>query len=126
MKISEIAPDANGCFMQIRLTMKDGAKRYVHENTHFFDRYKSCELSASNVKRSIKKKGSVFQIHLQATKPAFFTTAEVSGVAGIFDDNSFTLMPGVGEKLTFYPRKAGVTLAKIKNGFRVKHLRETY
>lgn len=126
LKIHDIAPETNGCFMQIRLTLKVGSKVHVHENTHFFDRYKSCELAVAKVKVAIEQKGKGFEIQLQATKPAFFTTAEVTDVAGVFDDNSITLMPGVLKKLIFHPRKAGVTLAEIKNGFKVKHLRETY
>lgn len=126
LKINEIAPERNECFMQIRLTLKDGSKTYVHENTHFFSRYKSCELAQSRIETMIKEKPDTFEVQVQASKPAFFVMLEIAGVPGIFNDNSFTLMPDKIKKLTFTPRREHVTLTDIKQGLTVKHLRDTY
>jgi beta-mannosidase len=75
---------------------------------------------------SVSKKGAGFELRLNADRPAFFTTVNIEGVPGIFDDNSLTLMPGKERKLTFLPRKTPVNLTQVKRGLKVKHLRETY
>ena len=126
LKIADIAPESNGCFMQTRLSLRVGSQTRVHENTHFFARYKHCELARSKIKVSVSKKGAGFELRLNADRPAFFTTVNIEGVPGIFDDNSLTLMPGKERKLTFLPRKTPVNLTQVKRGLKVKHLRETY
>ena len=125
-KIVDITPEVNGCFMQIRLSLRVGSRTRVHENTHFFDHFKRCELANAKIRSSVSMNNDVFEVQLKTDRPAFFTTVTVDGIPGIFEDNSVTLMPGKDKKLTFTPRKPGVTLAQIRHHLKVKHLRETY
>ena len=67
-----------------------------------------------------------FRVTLSTDKPVFFTWANVKGIPGEFDDNSFTLLPDRPRTLTFVPKAAAVTAADFKRAFSVTHLRETY
>lgn len=125
-KIDSLAIKRDECFMNISLKIKEGKTIYTHENTHFFARYKNCELADAKISVSVIEKGEKFELRLKTTKPAFFVTAEVIGIPGVFDDNSFTLMPSKVKTISFNPRKNKVSLTAIKKGIKIKHLRETY
>lgn len=125
-KIESLTADRNACFMQLHLSLKSGTKKLTHENTHFFKAYKACELASSKINTSIIQKDAQFQVRLKSTKPAFFVHCETIGISGIFDDNSFTLLPNEVKTITYSPRESGMNLSRFKRAFKIKHLRETY
>lgn len=59
--------------------------------------YRSFELPEANVKVSVDG----FKVALESDKPAFWVWLNLRGVAGEFDDNAITLLPGEGRVLTF-------------------------
>ena len=63
--------------------------------------------------------------------PAFYVSLSAAGIAGKFDDNCFTLLPGSPRALTFTPSAPGggarpVTAAELGGALSVTHLRDTY
>ena len=91
-------------------------------NEWLFDYYKAYELAETKV----AAKFDGFRVTLSTEKPAFFVWANVKGIAGEFDDNSFTLVPGRPRTITFTPKTSGVTAADFRKAFSVTHLKETY
>ena len=91
-------------------------------NDWLFDYYKAYDLAKATVEASF----GGFRVTLSTDKPVFFAWANVKGIPGEFDDNSFTLLPDRPRTLTFVPKAAAVTVADFKRAFSVTHLRETY
>jgi beta-mannosidase len=63
----------------------------------------------------------VHQITLSTDKPAFFVWANVRGVCGEFDDNSFTLLPGKPKTIRFMPKQL-VAPDEFRNALSVTRL----
>ena len=59
--------------------------------------YRSFELPKANIKVSVDG----FKVALESDKPAFWVWLNLRGVAGEFDDNAMTLLPGEKRVLTF-------------------------
>jgi len=129
-KSVELAPDSStdvGAFAQrgsqgtasptfLVLTLK--TKFGTYQNDWHFGFYKDMPLENVELKMENVKCGSedgTFAINLSTDKPAFFVWANVKGVAGEFDDNCITLLPGRPRTLTFRgDRKGPVTLSHLK------------
>lgn len=62
------------------------------------------------------------EIKTKTDKPAFFVWANVNGVKGEFDDDSFTLLPGCPKTLHFTPKQS-VKPDEFKMALSVTHLR---
>lgn len=124
-KIAEIAPRPTACFLQLTLHTTAGGQVQIHENTHFFARFKACDLAAADIRVRLASVAEGFEFTLEANQPAFFVTLDTPGIAGVFSDNSFTLMPGRAHRVVFRPRQEGVTLALLKNCSTLSHLRDT-
>ena len=129
LRVGSFVEEPSACFMQLTLCLTDETgQKHLHENTHFFTRFKACELAAARVGTKVARtKDGAFVVDLTTDQPAFFVMAEVAGISGIFDDNSITLLPGkAGRRLLFTPRQEGVRIADIRAGLAVKHLQQTY
>ena len=80
-------------FLHLTLTTAQGISR----NDWHFGYYKDMPLAAAKIEAKVD--GDTLAI--SSDKPAFFVWANVKGVRGEFDDNSFTLLPGRSRKLSF-------------------------
>ena len=97
------------------------AKDVLVCNDWMFGYYKEFDLADASVTATFDG----FKVTLSADKPAFFVWANVKGICGEFDDNSFTLLPGRPKTLTFSP-KGRISQDEFQKGFSTTHLRLTY
>ena len=115
--------ELNGRFAKLRLNARDeNGNVYVDDNEIIPKRWKCLELEKAKIDVAFDG----FKVTLSANLPTFFTWAEVRGIRGEFDDNSFTLLPGEAKILTFRPKDADATAEDFRKAFSVTHLRETY
>lgn len=120
------AGDAERRFLDITLTAKLGTTTEVHRNQHFFARFKACEIVPATLRSAVTAlAGGRFQVRLESDKPALWAWANATGIAGEFDDNCVSVLPGRPLDLVFTPRQP-VTLAAFTSALEVKHLRQTY
>ncbi|MDA3961269.1 MAG: glycoside hydrolase family 2 protein [Planctomycetota bacterium] len=112
--------------LQVELSVKAGKRTERHSNTHFLAKYKACELARAKIRSKVVagKAGPVLE--LSADKPAFFVTATASGIAGTFDDNSVTLLPGETVRLNFRPKGGPVSASALAKSLRIEDLRGSY
>ena len=115
-------------FVSMVLMAEVGGENIVHRNEWFFATFKASPVADAAVEvASLEKFGdSGFCITLATDKPAFFVWANVKGIRGEFDDNSFTLLPGEPRTLVFTPKDRGVTQEAFRKALSVSHLRQTY
>ena len=118
------AEERKGRFISMSLCSGDQTCR----NDWFFAPFKACPLEKATVTigRATSPHAAAFQVTLTTDKPAFFVWANVRGIQGEFDDNSFTLLPGEPRTLTFKPRDPKTTFDDFRKSLTVKHIRETY
>ena len=109
---------AAGNFLVLRLRTADGE----FTNEWLSDRYKDHDLAAAKIDVAFDG----LKVTLTTDRPAFFVWANVKGIRGEFDDNSFTLLPGRPKTLTFAAKENGLTPEKLRAAFSLTHLRETY
>ena len=86
-------------FLHLTLSAAQGVSR----NDWHFGYYKDMPLAAAKIEAKVE--GNT--IAISADKPVFFVWANVKGVRGEFDDNSFTLLPGRPRTLRFDGRLDG-------------------
>jgi beta-mannosidase len=94
-------------------------------NTHFFTEYKKCDLPQARIRTRVARDGAAYRVTLTSDKPAFFVAVNTTGIAGEFDDNGVTLLPGRPRTLRFVPQQP-VTPAQFQRALTVNHLRGTY
>ena len=121
-KIAELAPRPEGCFLQLTLRADDGRQARVHENTHFFARFKACDLAASDIRVRVTRVADGFAFAVEADRPAFFVTLDTPGLDGCFSDNSFTLIPDKVKHIVFRPRREKTNLVMLRQGAQLRHL----
>jgi beta-mannosidase len=120
-KVSNLIANPSDGFLALTL-QADGQS---FRNEHFFCEYKKCELARANVTAAVQEKAGKLSVTLSTDKPAFYVTLNADSLAGEWDDNAFTLLPGQKRTLTLSP-KGPVTLAQLKKSLTVRHLRQTY
>ena len=98
------------------LTLK--TSRGLAMNDYFFTEYRNCRLEESHVRVAIDG----FRVSLVSDRPAFFVWADAVGCHGEFDDNSFTLLPGISKTIRFRPKEGTVTPERFRTAFRLTHL----
>ena len=101
-------------FVVTRLETADG----THVNDRLFAPYREASLAPAKVK--VRTDGC--RVVLEADRPAFFVWANVRGIRGEFDDNSFTLLPGRPKTIVFTPKDEGVTPAAFRAALSVRQL----
>ena len=114
-------PDRGTRFLQLALQATAGGETFRHVNTHVFTEYKRCTLAKATVRTTVDG----FRVTVSSDKPALFVQLNADGIAGEFDDNSLTLLPGRPVTLTFAP-KGAVDAAAFAKAVSVLHLRATY
>lgn len=125
IKLENLKCDLENAFMFIETIAKGGGGTLIHDNTHFFKPYKSCEFRKSKINCEISQDKNGLAVELSAEKPAFFVNLETPGIKGIFADNCVTVLPGRKVKLAF-AAKQKFTKAQLEKSLKVKHLAETY
>ena len=108
-------------FLQVSLTAQVGGETFTHVNTHVFTEYKRCALAAATVTATVQG----FTVTLATDRPALFVQVNADDLAGEFDDNSLTLLPGQPRTLTFTP-KGAIDQAAFAKSVSVLHLKATY
>ena len=104
--------ERSGRFLALEL---EGAPR----NDFFFAPFKDAPLADATVSAAFDG----FRVTLSTDAPAFFVWANVEGIRGEFDDNSFTLLPGEPRTLVFSPKDAAVAPVAFRRAFSLTHLR---
>lgn len=120
------AADRRSRFLAMELDARVGTARERHRNQFFFARAKTCELPKATVTSAVTAlPDGRLRVRLEADKPALWAWAEVAGIAGEFDDDSITLLPGRPVEIAFTPAKP-VGADAIAKALTVRHLRQTY
>lgn len=91
-------------------------------NEWFFDEFRNLPLAAANVKADVAEEGGKWTVTLKTDKPAFFVWANAYKIAGEFNDNSITLLPGETKKLVFEPWDKTTTFADFRKALSVNTL----
>ena len=113
-------------FLEVVLTADVDGQTVKHRNEWFFHFFKRHELGNAVVDAIPVDRNGKWTVILTTDKPAFFVWANVSGMRGEFDNNSFALFPGRPVTLTFTPKDATATFSEFARALTVKHLRQTY
>ncbi len=103
--------ERSGRFLALEM---DGAPR----NDYFFATFKDAPIPAATVTTAFDG----FRVTLSTDAPAFFVWANVEGIRGEFDDNSFTLLPGEPRTLVFFPKDASTTPDAFRHAFSLTHI----
>ena len=113
-------------FLEVVLTAQLDDQTAKHRNEWYFNFFKACPLGDALVDAIPAERNGRWTVTLTTDKPAFFVWANVSGIRGEFNDNSFTLFPGRPVTLTFTPKDSTATFPDFAKALTVKHLRQTY
>ncbi len=119
--VSELAPRPAEVFLSVALT----ANGVTAGNELFFTEPKRCSLARAVIKTEIRAAEKGYSVRLSSSAPAFHVSLSADGVPGEFDDNFFTLLPGIPRTLLFTPRKP-VQKESVMQAVAVRHLRDTY
>ena len=113
-------PDTESFFV-IHTHADSSIGSFTHENTFFIKPYKAFELPLCNIKAEIKSLKDNFEITLETDKPAFFVTLDAPGTDGLFNDNSFTLLPDRKKVVKFSSNK-NISSDDLKKILTIEHL----
>ncbi|KAL0483332.1 beta-mannosidase, partial [Acrasis kona] len=110
----------NECALRLVVSNKNG--EVLCENFFFPSALKNVELLVPDLKLSAVKKSDQFLIQLVSNVVTPFVFVDFDGeIDGLFDDNSFLMVPGVVKHLTFTCRD--VSCAKLSEQELIKHLK---
>nr|WP_234698885.1 glycoside hydrolase family 2 protein [Poriferisphaera corsica] len=126
--IKRLLNDPQDGFLHMRLYEENGRgveRSLIHENTHFFSKFKECDLPEVKVEAVVKDCNGEIGIELKADHPAFFVHLDTGPLKGSFEDSSFTLLPD-RKRLVFFNTREKVSVSDMQKYLRVMHLRDTY
>lgn len=109
-------------FFVIRTDAESELGSFSHENSFFRKPYKAFDLPECTIKTAVKAVKNAFEITLESDKPAFFVMLDAPGAGGVFDDNSFIMLPGMKKKVRFFPEK-NISAEELKKILTIEHLR---
>ncbi|MEM9157588.1 MAG: glycoside hydrolase family 2 protein [Verrucomicrobiota bacterium] len=122
LKIDEWTDSPEGTFLSMALETEEG----LCDNTHFFAKYKTCEIEKAEISVSAAEIEGELVARVSTDKPAFFVSVDAEGISGEFDQNGFTLLPGEDRELVFRAKEEGVSADSLKGAIKVRDLRGTY
>ncbi len=101
------------------------------DNELFLIEPKRCAIARAKVAASVTETNNGLAVRLSTDAPAFYVSLSAAGIAGEFDDNCFTLLPGSPRVLRFTPSAPGgvgrsVTASQLGGALSVMHLRDTW
>jgi len=128
-KLEALTGEPDRCFLLATLVL--GGERIASEL--FLTEPKRCELGDAAVRADVISgepdtaagQGTGLTVRLSTDLPAFHVSADPGDIAGEFDDNCFTLMPGRPRTIRFNSRER-VTRPAFRRTLVVRHLRATY
>lgn len=123
--VEEFGEDLATKFAALELRATVGGRPIVARNDWFFAPFKDMPLAKAKVNAVVKADGGEWTVALSTDKPAFFVWANVKGVRGEFDDNSFTLLPQEPRTLHF-KAKGKVSEEEFRRALSVMHLADTF
>lgn len=113
-------------FLDLRLVGTVAGRREEHRNQHFFARYKAFSLPMATITRSVTAlSDGRLRVRLESDRPALWTWLDAGAIAGEFDDNSVTVLPGRSLDLIFSPA-IPVSCRDFTAELTIRHLRQTY
>ena len=121
-KLDELTDRPEATFLELRV---DGPGGVLARNTHFFAPYKRCYLPDAKVLAAPRVAGDTLTVTLSTDAPAFFVSVDAPNLAGSFEDNCLTLLPGAPVALRFTPAPGSATPASTL-ALTLNHLRATY
>jgi len=127
-RLASLTPVPERSFLLLTLE----AEGEVVTSELFFTEYKRCEIAKATVRAEVAAHagGRGISVSLTTDAPAFFVSLDAEGIAGEFEDNCFTLVPGAPRVVGFAPRGFGSrgrpSLAEFRRALSVRHLRDTY
>ena len=119
--LAAFAPSPEAGFLH--LTLECAGETSV--GSLFLTEPKRCPVPRAVVRTGVVEKKDGFAVRLSTDKPAFFVAVGVGDIPGTFDDNCFTLLPGVPRELRFTP-SGKATLDEVRRSLSVMHLRDTW
>lgn len=112
---------ADETFFLIRTAAETEQGTFSHENTFLCKPYKAFELPDCNIKTKIETAKDYFEITVETDKPAFFVMLDAGDIEGVFDDNSFTLVPGTAKNVKFFTT-AKISANELQKIISIKYL----
>jgi beta-mannosidase len=95
------------------------------DNDWFPAPYKRCALQKVAIRPAVHRGDSGLVVELVTDFPAFFVTLSAEGLAGRFEDNGFTLVPGNPRRVRFLTQEDR-SPEDLRRNLRIRHLRDTY
>ena len=112
-------------FLVIDIAADDSAVK-TYQSCYFFGYPKDCNFEPAEVKMEAKEEKGQWIVTLSTDKPAFGVWVNASRIAGEFDDNHLTLLPGNPRTLVFKPLDGATRFADFVQSLTVRHVRQTY
>jgi len=120
-RVADFVAQPEDGFLFLKLEV-DGT---VFFNEHFFCATKRCELESAGIAIKAGAVPGGFAVTLAADVPAFYVSLQAAGIAGEFDDNMLTLIPGEPRTIVFTPKEK-TTVAAFRAALSARHLRQVY
>ena len=128
VKLGEMAETAfgdiarrRGSFLHLELSARgaDGAVDHA-VNDWRFDEYRYLKLQSANVVAQAAERDGRWTVTLSCERPAFEVWVNADGIAGEFDDNLITLLPGEPRTLVFTPSNPATTFDVFRRSLTVR------
>ena len=94
-------------------------------NDWMFDEFRNLDLPDAQLVWEARDEGGAWTVTLRSARPAFYVWANVTKIDGEFDDNAFTLLPGVERRIVFTPRDPKTTFEAFRRALTVTDLATT-
>jgi beta-mannosidase len=112
-------------FLVMDITPDDPAVK-TYQSNYMFGYAKDCNFEKADVKMEAKNEKGKWLVTLSTDKPAFGVWVNASCIAGEFDDNHLTLLPGEPRTLVFKPQDAATRFDDFAKSLTVRNVRQTY
>ena len=109
-------------FLALLLRTNDGA---TAANEWMFDEFRNLDLPDAQLSWRAEDVAGRWTVVLTAARPAFYVWANVAKIDGEFDDNAFSLLPGVEKRIVFTPRDGNTTFEDFRRALTVTDLATT-
>lgn len=100
-------------------------KEATVSNEWMFDEFRNLDLPDAQLTWRVKDEDGKWTVTLRSSRPAFYVWANVTKTDGEFDDNAFTLLPGVEKTIVFTPRDLRTTFGDFCRALTVTDLAST-
>ena len=112
-------------FLVIDIKPDDPAVK-TYQSNYMFGYAKDCNFEKAEVKMEAKSENGKWLVTLSSDKPAFGVWVNASCIAGEFDDNHLTILPGEPRTIVFKPLDAATKFDDFAKSLTVRNVRQTY